>query len=130
MGTRSVTYFYQEDNKFLVGLYRQMDGYPSGHGRDLYEFLRDYTIVNGLGLKDTGKIANGMGCLSAQTIAHFKTEAGQYYIVTKGYHGQEYEYHVHENDFQLTIKVFEVSERKRKIFDGTLTEFGKFCEKD
>ncbi len=29
MGTRSVTYFF-DDNKFLVGLYRQMDGYPTG----------------------------------------------------------------------------------------------------
>jgi len=37
MGTRSLTYVY--DNKEpLVCMYRQFDGYPSGHGKELAEF--------------------------------------------------------------------------------------------
>ena len=40
MGTRCLTYVY-EGNSPLVCLYRQFDGYPSGHGTELANFLKD-----------------------------------------------------------------------------------------
>ena len=42
MGTRSITVVYDEYNdKPVVCMYRQFDGYPSGHGRELAEILKD-----------------------------------------------------------------------------------------
>ena len=34
MGTRSLTFVYEGDKPF-VNMYRQFDGYPSGHGQEL-----------------------------------------------------------------------------------------------
>lgn len=79
MGTRSLTYFFDHDapNHPVACMYRQMDGYPSGHGQELAEFLDGMTIVNGYGTGDAaGTHANGIGCLAAQVIAHFKNDQG------------------------------------------------------
>lgn len=46
MGTRSITKFIEE-GKEICGLYRQFDGYPEGHGKELAEFLQNMPIVNG-----------------------------------------------------------------------------------
>ena len=48
MGTRSLTKIYNEENKILITMYRQMDGYPSGHGVELTDFLDGFQVVNGL----------------------------------------------------------------------------------
>lgn len=82
MGTRSLTHIKDEDNKTLVTVYRQYDGYPKGHGLDLANFLVDITIVNGISLGENRKTANGMGCLAAQLIAELKKGAGGVYINT------------------------------------------------
>jgi hypothetical protein len=79
MGTRSLTVF-KEGKSEIVVMYRHMDGYPSGHGKDLAEFLKDINIVNGVTWGDDHKIANGMGCLAAQVVAHFKKEPGDIYL--------------------------------------------------
>ena len=41
MGTRSLTFVY-EGEKPIVNMYRQFDGYPSGHGAELAEFLNSF----------------------------------------------------------------------------------------
>ena len=49
MGTRSLTTFIDNDTKEeIVVMYRQFDGYPSGHGRDLINFLDGIKVVNGI----------------------------------------------------------------------------------
>ena len=46
MGTRSLTVFNNEmDNSEIVVLYRQYDGYPTGHGRDLLSFLNNMEVA-------------------------------------------------------------------------------------
>ena len=70
MGTRSLTHVV-EDNDTLLTIYRQYDGYLSGHGLDLAEYLHDISIVNGMNGDNKAK-ANGMGCLSAQLLAYLK----------------------------------------------------------
>jgi hypothetical protein len=54
MGTRSLTYVYGGDRetKPLVCMYRQFDGYPSGHGQELIDFLKPIRLVNGLGVNE------------------------------------------------------------------------------
>jgi len=133
MGTRSLTRVYDEDGKEIICLYRQFDGYPKGHGLELAEFLNEFNIVNGLpcGKKFPKKIANGMGCLAAQLVAHFKTEPGQFYLRTPGtkHVWEEYYYHVRNlAKTGLTIKCIEVG--SKTLFTGRPAAFiEKFGEK-
>ncbi len=106
MGTRSTTHIFElrEDgtpiaamlrraNKnHLVSIYRQFDGYPDGHGKELFDFAKNMTIVNGFtgGMK-AGTHANGAGCFAAQLVKHFKEDIGGIYITTKD-DRQEYDY--------------------------------------
>lgn len=132
MGTRSLTYVYesyQTEHAPVMCMYRQYDGYMEGHGLELAEFLAPYTVVNGLGVADDRKIANGMGCLAAQMVSHFKTEAGQFYLyapVLNQDAGQDYEYHV----FNDKVVVYSVgSNNDNVVFDGTWAEFYTTCKR-
>ncbi len=150
MGTRSLTkvietYRDEKKNKqvkvTLVNMYRQYDGYPSGHGTELADFLKGGKVVNGIGGNDTN-VFNGAGCLAAQMIAHFKDGAGGIYIepITSKNCGQEYEYEVIV-DFdtkELTMKCIEVGYINKKgnykngkitIFEGKPVDFEYFVEK-
>lgn len=93
MGTRSITIMQDawEDHKEIVVLYRQMDGYPDGHGKELAEFLSGFKLVNGYNSTD-GKVANGGGCLAAQIVAHFKDGVGQFYLHPAGSRDLDEEY--------------------------------------
>jgi hypothetical protein len=120
MGTRSLTFVYDGD-KPIINMYRQFDGYPSGHGQELALFLLSGMMVNGYS-ETTTKQFNGMGCLAAQMIANFKINVGGFYIyaVTDTDCFQDYEYHVYEN------KV-EIKNPDKVIFSGTYQEFNDFC---
>ena len=122
MGTRSLTFVY-DGKEPMINMYRQFDGYPSGHGSELAEFLNSFdAIVNGIPVGDKRKMANGMGCLAAQMIANFKTDVGGFYIypVTAGDCGQEYEYHVYEN--KVVVK-----NPTEVIFSGDWNKFREYC---
>jgi hypothetical protein len=108
----------------VINMYRQFDGYPSGHGFELAEFLEGFEIVNGFG-EVKPKLANGMGCLAAQMIAHFKKSVGGFYIhpVTDTDCWQDYEYHVFEN--RVVVK-----NPDNIMFSGTFSEFKQFCLED
>jgi len=95
MGTRSRTTVYSENNQPILSFYRQFDGYFEGHGEDLAKFLENRKIVNGYGLNDSeaAKVSNGMSCLAASLIAHFKTDIGGIYI-TDHDNEQEYNYDI------------------------------------
>lgn len=94
MGTRCLTVVKDEDGKECLVMYRQMDGYPDGHGRELEEFLKGKKMVNGIGMNPKN-IFNGMGCLAGQIVSHFKGEvAGNFYLYPSGTRdvGEEYVY--------------------------------------
>ena len=120
MGTRSLTFVYDGD-KPIINMYRQYDGYLEGHGLELAEFLMSGEMVNGFS-DDNAKQFNGMGCLAAQMIVHFKKSVGGFYIhaVTDTECWQDYEYHVYEN--RVLVKNPGVI-----IFSGTYKEFSTFC---
>jgi len=137
MGTRSLTFVYQGDTP-IINMYRQYDGYPTGHGRELADFLAPFTVVNGLTNGQGRKVANGMGCLAAQLIAHFKDSPGGFYIhpVTDTECGQDYEYHVYQGTEGLRVRVTDrgfnmfgrtMSDKNEALFDGTVEEFVEFC---
>ena len=131
MGTRSLTFVYTdhyegETPKPIVNMFRQFDGYPSGHGAELADFLKDIKLGNGiLGKPEIGTFANGMGCLAAQMISHFKQSVGGFYIfpVTTNDCGQDYEYHVYSD--RITVKGYMDS----VIFTGPWEYFKEFCTK-
>jgi hypothetical protein len=118
-------------------MYRQYDGYPSGHGEELADFLNGGKVVNGIG--GDKNVFNGAGCLAAQMIAHFKNGAGGFYIepITAKDCGQEYEYEVIV-DFdtkELTMKCFEngyidskgkYKSGKKLLFEGKPADFEQF----
>jgi len=123
MGTRSLTYVYVEDTPIMC-MYRQFDGYPSGHGVELAEFLTQIEMGNGIsGSPELFSFANGMGCLAAQMIVNFKKSPGGFYIYPVELNQacwQEYEYHVYEK--QVVVK-----NPTEVIFEGSYEEFMSFC---
>ena len=146
MGTRSLTTVIEKGNwggknwkSKIVTMYRQMDGYPEGMGADLAEFLSDGRMVNGLS-GGTEVVFNGAGCLAAQMVAHFKTDAGGYYLHRGGTTncGEEYRYEVIINELNpIIMKCIEVGyinkrdeyiNRARTIFEGEPSKFGAWLE--
>ena len=120
MGTRSLTFVYDGDVP-VINIYRQYDGYPSGHGHELAQFLDSKTLVNGYAKQNSAQ-ANGMGCLAAQLIVQLKHGIGGIYIypVTSTDCFQDYEYHVYED--RVVVK-----DPTAVIFEGTWEEFAQFC---
>lgn len=149
MGTRSLTYVYDSYktqkgsvvNEPIINMYRQFDGYPTGHGAELAEFLTGGRMVNGLIHTKTVKelVFNGMGDLAAQLVAHFKQEPGGFYLysVTTEDCGQDYEYHIYNIEGQFKIIVMDCGcnffgmtndDTYAEIFNGSLAEFVEFCK--
>lgn len=131
MGTRSLTKIievYQDENKtskqVLTTMYRQMDGYMEGHGAELAEWLAEFTVVNGLGLDEPRKVANGADCLAAQMFAHFKDGPGGIYLYPPGARncGENYIYYIYVDGSEINVWVKDTCYNKY-IFKGTTKEF-------
>jgi len=126
MGTRSLTHII-EDDKTLATIYRQYDGYLSGHGQDLAEFLQSMKIVNGFS-SDQRDIANGMGCLSAQIISHLKQGVGNIYLYPPNSKDcwEEYTYHVYNEKIGEGVKIKAIRKNYESddeiVFEGTPEE--------
>ena len=136
MGTRCLTFVYDGSNSDdgtnepIMCIYRQYDGYPSGHGHELAQFLNSKTIVNGYGEQNSME-ANGMSCLAAQLVVQLKHGVGGIYIYAPMVgrdHWQDYEYHVYEDKVivQNCNTVYD-SGHNQVIFDGTWEDFAQFC---
>lgn len=112
MGTRSLTEV-RDGNNVLMTMYRQYDGYLSGHGAELLKKFGKVEIVNGISIGPDGKrptkIANGLGCLAAQIVAHFKKEPGNFYLKTPGVRdvGEEYVYILTERGGKIWLEIYE-----------------------
>ena len=133
MGTRALTFVYDADNQPFLNLYRQYDGYiEGGHGSELAEFLAGKTLVNGYS-RESNDLANGMGCLAASLVAHFKETVGGFYIhsVTSTDCGQDYEYHVYKD--RVIVKGYPESFMRFEHgglvnrFEGSWEMFAKFA---
>jgi hypothetical protein len=136
MGTRSLTIVRngnEPKSKRIITMYRQMDGYPEGHGIQLAEFLSQITLVNGWSMGEKRKVANGVGCLAAQLVAHFKGgTVGGFYLEAgsdrdaKGTHGEEYIYEIFADTFDIETGIkltcYSVYDKKL-IFSGSPMEF-------
>lgn len=130
MGTRSTVAFIDKRvrddkvvcSKELVRIYQQYDGYPSGVGLKLANWLKDKKIVNGFGYDETAEngYCNGVGCMSAQFIHDFKDGIGNLYI-TDHDDNEDYDYKVIvTNDSAIALEVYEDG---ACIFKGNADEF-------
>ncbi len=129
MSTHSLTIVKDNLNNTLVSLYGQYDGYPNYHGKNLYKFLVDMFITNGLAVgANKENIANGAGCLAAQLVSNFKTEPGDFYLINENQDcGEDYRYiitvsGIGENQFNIKVQ----NSNKREIFSGDIKAFGEF----
>ena len=126
MGTRSLTFVYDEQGNKIINLYRQYDGYPTGHGQELAEFLNNQ------------KMYNGAGDLAALLVAHFKKEPMNFYLHPTDVEdcGQDYEYHIYSSGINISIKIMNCGwnvfgetqdDTYEPLFVGSLEEFTKYC---
>jgi len=120
MATRALINFVEREDgvsfsehpgvdKIHIQIYKHYDGYPEGLGVDLANFLDGYDVVNGLSTGYQGPVANGMGCLAAQTVSYLKDEPGNVYLqkpIEKDW--EDYEYFVWVKDHaELWISIFD-----------------------
>jgi len=123
MGTRSTTKVYldSERKKFLCCLYGQYDGYLSGHGRQLKEFIAGKKIINGIRNDTTiDNSFNGMGCLAAAVVAHFKCDIGYFYLFPE-YNMEEYNYILFPGEDEAIM--IEITNADDKVmYSGHITE--------
>ena len=120
MGTRSVTTIYDAD-KPILAFYRQMDGYPSGHGQELVDFLMGIEMVNGIqvgGEPPKLQQANGAGCLAAQILTHFKTGVINH---TYGEGGMK----IREGDNAGSIYVVPIGQEEQYNYDVVVNKHNK-----
>lgn len=143
MGTRSITDIIvvdelengKERESILLTIYRQMDGYPSGMGLDLANFLLSGKLVNGFNPFTEEKRFNGAGCLAAQLVAHLKTGTGGTYIVKPKTRDmwEEFRYQVYINEVANTIKLrcLKVgNKRYKELFFDNPDKFNDWLEKE
>jgi hypothetical protein len=127
MGTRSLTIFKDEySNKEIVVMYRQMDGYPQGHGLELWEKFGDFVIGNGIRLGvDNSKFANGMSCFAAQVVAYFKEGAGGFYLHPAGTRNmdEEYIYTFFVREGELWLSLVDVNDNGALMFNSPFKEY-------
>lgn len=117
MGTRSLTVIKDDWNDEICVLYRQMDGYIEGHGIDLVNYLKDTVIVNGIScLCDKRQDFNGIHCLAASLVSHFKTGIGNFYLYPAKTRncGEEYIYTIYTNDEKSVSIDVEICYNKEK----------------
>jgi hypothetical protein len=137
MGTRSTYRIIEEystgkkvkkvkQNEICL-VYRQYDGYPTGHPLETAEWLATAKVVNGLGMSETQLVFNGAGCLAAQLIAKFKDGPGGTYIHPLKSRGECWEDYLYDiivtEDRTIEYVCYDNNENKTELFRGTPSDF-------
>ncbi|ANJ65534.1 hypothetical protein [Pseudoalteromonas virus vB_PspP-H6/1] len=122
MGTRSTTKVLNLEGDNILSMYGQYDGYESGHGSALLEFIKSKPMVNGY--SGDKQAFNGMGCLAAQLVSRFKgNETGGFYMVGAE-QSEEYDYTVYAKGDYDNCKLFiKVEAYGETVFDGEIESY-------
>lgn len=136
MGTRStyriIEQYTDEKTQKVVNqeiclMYRQFDGYPSGHPSETAEWLSTGKVVNGLRMDETELVFNGAGCLAAQLVAKYKTEPGGTYLHPLKHRGKCWEDYLYDiivkEDKSIEFVCYENGRRKTEVFRGSPSDF-------
>ncbi len=128
MATSSVITFVAKRNDKLtpiVSVYQYADGYLSGVGVELAEWLMKKSLINGIGMdQNNSKYANGVGCLAAQFIRDFKTSVGGLYIYPTSYNHEWIDYHYmiiidDPLDIRKPLPLNDITKISVTVFDNT-----------
>jgi hypothetical protein len=138
MGTRSTTKILDEAGEPICVIYRQFDGYVAGHGQDIFTFLTDKNIVNGISSRTSEEFQfNGMTDLAIRLITYLKTKhggvnnAGDFYLHNGSYpHSEGYDYVIYakklkpEADYYQNASDFKIALKCTSygnvLFDDTI----------
>ena len=137
MGTRSTYRIIEQwnneetkkvENNEICLVYRQYDGYPSGHPFETAEWLAGGKVVNGLGLSNSELVFNGAGCLAAQLIHNYKDGPGGIYMYSLDSRGKNWEDYLYDIIVKLDQSIEYVcyenySDEPTEVFRGTPQEF-------
>lgn len=138
MGTRSVTevrskWGEQEEYTTHARIYRHWDGYPSSHGKWIYDFLNGRTIVNGKNGREKEPFANGPGRLAAQMVGKLLQDDHEPdLLASDGDCGQDYDYRI-DIDFGMSggqVACIRVEEFGKEVFSGGLDQYKQWLERD
>lgn len=143
MGTRS-TYRIIEQytdtktqkvvNQEICLVYRQFDGYPTGHPMETAEWLASGRVVNGISSNETKLVFNGAGCLAAQLVAKYKDGPGGTYIQSLKSRGNSWEDYLYDiivkEDNSIEYVCYENGSRKKELFRGSPADFVLQYEKE
>ena len=136
MGTRSLTFIHEmdhgclNDEKLVCVFFRHFDGYPSGHGQDLADFLKDKKLVNGKG-PDFDKLTmfNRAGTMAVKLVNHIQDISGAELLHGDDYdYGQYHDYHIYFREGEFCIAIDGMSPVLAKEFDGTAIEEELYSE--
>ena len=148
MSTRSITTvrsrWDEGEWKTNAVVYRHHDGYLSGHGEWLHEFLDGLEVVNGIPGNPPPRYANGPGRLAAQLVAKLNEDGHEPDLCPDdGPRGQEFHYQVDvqfgANGGTVSVTVFDGpmtafgggGERcTNQVFQGSVAEYGEFLKND
>lgn len=147
MGTRSITTIMsrwgeQDEFRHNASIYRHWDGYITGHGKDLYNYIKDLQIVNGISADMDSKCINGPGRLAAYLVRQMGVDGHDPDLVPEGSDmGQEFHYvlevtygmfggkvGVRVLDGPVTFFGTGGDECTNIVFEGSIEEFGEFVE--
>lgn len=94
MSVKCLTVIPDDEGKDVCVLSRTIDGYLTGHGEYLRNFLRGYLITREAKAMDHRNAAPTIGRLAAKLIAEFKAGIGDFELLPAGTRdqGEEYRY--------------------------------------
>lgn len=147
MSTRSITTVKSrwegKEWKTHAVIYRHSDGYLSGHGAFLADFLQGLEVINGIPMNPPPCYANGPGQLAAQLVWCLQMDGADPHLEshTDSTFGQEFHYEILV-DFgpdggDVTLVVYDGpvtffgeggDECTNEIFRGTVLDFLGFLE--
>lgn len=127
MGTRSTIVFKANDKPVLT-LYKQFDGYINGLGKEIAHFLKEVKLVNGIPYgKENELIANGIGDLALLFVKEMKEHSGNLYAIPYEKFGVEsYNYQIEGKTDEFDADIIErivVTKDGDVIFDGSLKDY-------
>ena len=138
MGTRCLTHVKDKSGQTIITIYRQFDGYVSGHGFEVKDFASGRPIVNGISGSKT-ECFNGMNCFAASLLCHLKLggkrniEAGGIYIYPVDSSGlwEDYTYTIYPSDDSDTPDLMcKVESYKELVFDGKLCDLAEKSDQE
>tara|TARA_R110000850_G_scaffold269167_2_gene401008 strand:+ start:7319 stop:7729 length:411 start_codon:yes stop_codon:yes gene_type:complete len=126
MGTRSLTFIHEMEDEYLKGdkvvcvFFRHFDGYPSGHGQDLADFLNGKKLVNGRSSDfDKATMFNRAGTMAVKLANHIQDISGAEIIHGDNYnYGQDHDYHVYFRNGEFCIQIDGMEPVKASEFNG------------